>query len=80
MPFAFFLTAILAACGRGSPSGPTPQESALPVFSDLRIVGSSTTLSPGTAIQLRAEASVWAESALDQGATFYFTLKACPPA
>lgn len=56
--FSFVLTGIFAACGPGSPSSPTPQDSGLPVFSDLRIVGSSTTLSPGTSIQLKAEASI----------------------
>jgi hypothetical protein len=55
---AFILTAMLAACGPGSPTVPTPQDTPLPVFSDLRIVGSSTTLSPGTTIQLTAEASI----------------------
>src|SRR5688500_18744239 len=57
-PSAFILTIMLAACGPGSPSSPSLQDTALPVFSDLRIVGSSTTLSPGTTIQLTAEASI----------------------
>jgi hypothetical protein len=57
-PSALILTTTLAACGPGSPTVPTPQDTGLPVFSDLRIVGSSTTLSPGTTIQLTAEASI----------------------
>src|SRR5688572_28209276 len=57
-PSALMLAATLAACGPGSPTVPTPQDTGVSVFSDLRIVGSSTTLSPGTTIQLIAEASI----------------------
>ena len=54
----YVLAALVTACGSGSPTSPPPPGDGIPTLSDLRIVGVSRSLSSGTTVQLKADASL----------------------